>query len=683
MNSKIALSFLNNPHLSGQDERIDEAIDFLIKENQKLVTQLDSSKYQNIINRVIELKVPKSTYLYSFSQNEMLNTKIFHLYNLLAIFLKIKKILKTSKDSSFDIILTIDEQIDEDLRNFDAFLSRPSFMNEKLRSVDDSTEDKNKILLYDDSAKGLVFQDRTIDEYSGGETVDDSGFKRFQEKKQLYDSMTSYINSETVFSQDNQDTIFNFQYLINNYFNRFVEKYLEKNPELNNKLKFFYKGGTTMGILYWKYNELSGDLFKDYNKFFKRSDSDYSLQLDSKTPDYDKYYVELTILKYNIIQSIKKFMNRYSHYLLPTDKINNKEKLIEKLYELNNIIDNGKKEGNPDYLFNNVKKIVGLTVDRSTYMIEEIPSGSKFINFNKQGLAKADIGINVDELNKNGKLESSHRNDFYITIKGNNPVLIQLGSNESPLYYYTNESNYFVRKSTLSNFNLSRVKYNFIVYMRLTTGEYSTINVPSEIIDVPIPKKNDFKIKSVNLKDDIKSYQIKVNDDLLIYNSYTIKAFITDIYKALFSEVTVPWLAGKYQKKIERVFFLLQVNLGNRLSQDEFDKLQEEIRKNMTPDNFVVDVNPSKFNAQTILDKTLLKEFIEKLNGVTCKSPRTKECENFGKLVYEKMTNLKFFKFTNTGVDDNRESVPYLKKYLKYKNKYLELKENLKKMNLN
>ena len=128
-------------------------IDFLIKENQKLVTQLDSSKYQNIINRVIELKVPKSTYLYSFSQNEMLNTKIFHLYNLLAIFLKIKKILKTSEDSSFDIILTIDEQIDEDLRNFDAFLSRPSFMNEKLRSVNDPTEDKNKILLYDDSAK--------------------------------------------------------------------------------------------------------------------------------------------------------------------------------------------------------------------------------------------------------------------------------------------------------------------------------------------------------------------------------------------------------------------------------------------------------------------------------------------------------------------------------------------------
>ena len=264
MNSNIALNLISDQHLIGQKGRIDEAIEFLIKENKKMVTQLDANKYQNLINKVLNLSKPQSTKLFSFSNDEILNSSLFHYYSLVGIFLRLKKLLKSG--DTFDIISVIDEAIEKDLENFESFLIKPDFMNDELR------EETEQIYMYNSNKKGLIFSDRQIESVSSYEN--DEGFDRFLEKKKLYDVMTTYINSEVVFNFDNQDLIFNFQYLVNNYFNRIIEVYLEKHPELNQKLKFIYKGGTTMSILFMKYNELSNNMFSEYEDYFKRSDSD-------------------------------------------------------------------------------------------------------------------------------------------------------------------------------------------------------------------------------------------------------------------------------------------------------------------------------------------------------------------------------------------------------------------------
>ena len=86
---------------------------------------------------------------------------------------------------------------------------------------------------------------------------------------------------------------------------------------INEKLKFIYKGGTTMSIIFMKYNEISNNMFSEYEDYFKRSDSDYSLQLDWDTPNFNRYYQDLVILNYNILQRIKMFrLMKHVLYLL-------------------------------------------------------------------------------------------------------------------------------------------------------------------------------------------------------------------------------------------------------------------------------------------------------------------------------------------------------------------------------
>ena len=203
------------------------------------------------------------------------------------------------------------------------------------------------------------------------------------------------------------------------------------------------------------------------------------------------------------------------------------------------------------------------------------------------------------------------------------------------------------------------------------------MNVPAEIVDIPISKYNDFKIKKYIIKNEIKTYKNIRPDNILLYNSYTIKSFIDDIYKAIFIEPSYkPWMANKYKKKIERVLFLLQVNLGNRLTPEEFNTLQIELKKVLQ--NSTGQIDTQTINSE-ILEKILLKKFIDENNKV--KFDKTSDSNEYIALIRKKLNNLTYFPFNkdNTGVDKDIEEVPYLKKYLKYKHKYLNFKKFGKK----
>lgn len=603
---------------------------------------------------------------------------------------------KDEKNDKFDIILKIDEEIETDLDNFDSFFIKPDFIDDKLREVNKysaSEEEKNQVYMFNNKADGLVFEDRKI-EYKSDD-IGDEGFLRFQQKKKLYDSMTTYINNETVFKHSEQETIFNFQYLINNYYNRFIQKYIERYPELDQKLKFIYKGGTTMGIIFEKYNEISGDKFKmEYEEYFKRSDSDYSLQLQANLGKelFNEHYYKMVILNYNLCQKIKNFINNYSDYILPLKVIDNETLIRQKIDELDEIV---KDEENK--IFEDVESVIGITVDKSTYMKEDIPNDATFINFNKEA-DFADYNsdfdyeepFEVEKLNRTKTLPNSYRGDFYVTKNdNNNPMLVSIGtSNTTPLFFYSNEANYFIRTDKVTNFNLGRIKYNFVVYLKMkpegmfsNTSKYCALNVPAEIADIPVPKYNDFKLLKFNFKTDSKTYKHIRNNNILLYNSYTITSFIEDIYKAIFDEPRLPWLAAKYQKKIERLFFLLEVNLGNRLSQREFNILQKELKDKVRKNSLLIDIDD---NVKSILNKTELSNYLKKNETISCEVKSAGDCKDYFELVYNKISNLTYFKFDRevTQFDQQIEKVPYLKKYYKYKNKYLNLKKNLKKMNL-
>ena len=783
MNINSIYSMVNNSNLKTKQNEIDDAIDYLIKEITKLADQLNYSKYKKLVDTAYNLSNKSRTYVYNFSTNSFINEGIFKIYSLLAIYLRISKLLnynsiikittslgkvnvndsiielylspnevkdepifnkpyqlkyRPSKNAEwesiyevifkgkensryrfyydietpriptngelivvpndkevdgFDIISKIDDEIESDLDKFDFFLRKPDFIDDKLREVNDySLEEKNQVYMYNNLTNGLVFEDRKIEH-----KVDDGkSLKKFQQKKKLYDSMTSYINSETVFKQSNQETIFNFQYLINNYYNRFIQKYIQQYPELDQRLKFIYKGGTTMGIIFEKYNEISSDMFKeDYQEYFKRSDSDYSLQLqaDLGKETFNEHYYNMVILNYNLSQKIKKMINSYAEYILPLKEIDNERLIRQKIDDLDKIVNDEENE-----IFEKVESVIGITVDKSTYMKEDIPSNATFINFNKQADFKdynSDFDYeephDIEELNRIKTLPNSYRSDFYVTKNNNdNPMLVSFGPNNStPLFFYTNETNYFVRTDKITNFNLGRIKYNFVVYLKMkpqgmfgTTSQYCALNVPAEIADIPVPKYNDFKLSKFNLKEGTKTYKNIRNNNILLYNSYTIISFIEDIYKAIFDEPKLPWLAVKYMKKIERLFFLLEVNLGNRISRKEFDILQKDIRDNIKMDSLSIEFSE---RGKEILNKTELKNYLERNDKIFCDLTSSGDCKEYAKIVYDKLTNLKYFKFKRniTQLDEEIEEVPYLNKYLKYKNKYLNLKKKFEKNEFN
>jgi hypothetical protein len=702
MNINSVYDILNNSSLNSKENNIDKSIDYLREQISILANKLDYSKYKKLVDNATNISNTSKNYIYNFNTNTVINEGIYKIYGLLAIYLKIKKILNINNSTQpFDIISKINEEIESDLKNFDSFFIKPYFMNDKLRDVNNSDENNNQVYMFNNEREGLEFKDREI---TNSEDEDSKkSMEAFQQKKQLYDVMTDYINYETVYSQGNQELIFNFQYLVNSYYNKFLEEYIKRNPELKDNLRFLYKGGTTMGILFEKYNKITNDLYRyEYGQFFKRSDSDYSLQLQNnlgvKNTNQEKYlnektnfnlhYYKLVILNYNLCQKIKKMIILYADYILPFKIINNEDKIRETMEKLDEKV----KDPDNNKVFEKIESVVGIVVDKSTYKRETIPPNTQFLNFNKlTKLSKHQVDYTDDDYEPAGdetsfEFDNSYRKDFYVTkTKNNHPVVYSIGeTNSTPLFYYCNETNYFTRNVDITNFNLSRIKYNFIIYMKLKSPingiNYCYLNVPAEIADIPIPKYNDFKTVGFNLTTNIKTYKHIKNENILLYNSYTNIYFLKDLYKALFDEVKFPWEAQKYDKKIQRIFFLLEIDLGNKLSQHEFNLLQYEFKK-IHPDtlSFNMDENVSR-----ILDKVELYNFLTRNKTYKCSDipnlDDKKKCEEYINLVSHKLRNLTYYQFDSgkTEYADPVEHVPYLKKYLKYKNKYL----NLKKMNL-
>ena len=496
---------------------------------------------------------------------------------------------------------------------------------------------------------------------------------------------------------------------------------------------FLYKGGTTMQIIYKKYQKLydNNNFFKEVIKnFFARSDSDYQIFIDkviySNDNDYNKIFYDINKLVYNILFQIKKYFNEYN-YIINFNLVND-DILKQKLNKINSILSDNKKKLD---FFDPVNTFIGITYGNTSYFSEEIPENFKyyalkdstenyddenndeddkisinpippFFNHNKND--KISINPVPPFLNHNKKKEiskkeefikyrkiSSIRKDFYITgidIKGNNkynPKLISLNNKneDNGIFMYLNETNIFKTNNGTTNFNLFRSKINTVAYFKTKNNEYGFINFPSELIDISISKYNDEKIKTTNLNTDIKKYKHIYNNNELHFNSYTIIGFINDIAKALFYENEYPWGDVKYLKKINRIISLMLIYLNNKYSNmNDFIKLFKKLLNDNSTDiyNFSFTCINKDSNVNITAEKDIFK-IIELTQGVIDNINTTPDdVKQKIKDMIQTINNL-LDKFIITqvqsGYNDNPENVPYLEKYLKYKNKYLQLKNKL------
>jgi hypothetical protein len=543
----------------------------------------------------------------------------------------------------------------------------------------------------------------------------DDGRNVFNQKKIFYNLLTDFIASEKIYTDDKQDTIFLFQYLVNTFFNTFIKLYNDKNKYNDTDLFFLYKGGTVMQILYKKYIDLfdNPDFLRAYDANFKRSDSDYSIFINKQKfnhpNQYNKIFYDMNILTYNILGKIKNILtdNKIGKYILPLNTIIPDE-LSSKLNKVNQTLVS--KRGDLD-LFKDVDKFIGLTVNDITYMNESIPEKFNIHKLEDKNGNEDNVSLSKkEEMFYTNKKVSVNRQGFFVsTIKDRTrppkTKIIMINDQSSNIdsngiYNYFNQTNKFSRSGSSQDFNdftLHRMKINCILYYKTFelngVVKYGFFNCPGELIDVPIAKIDDYKLEkqSTHVLKYYKNYlnENKIYSKNLIFKSYSLEGFIYDLLLT-FTEVNLPWKVDKYNKKLIRLSLLILLLLYNEYNKDYRVNLIDFCEKYIA---YLSDIRNDynhllnyKINTKEELRKDeLVKLYIEYFCSLKTKIRNSTERTKYNEMtktikdIFDKF--ILYLKKTNKNIisdyDKDNEKVPYLKKYLKYKKKYLKLKTDI------
>lgn len=540
------------------------------------------------------------------------------------------------------------------------------------------------------------------DKKKSGEVLDD-----FSQKKKFYDLNTEFISRDKIFVDSKQDLIFKYQYLINNFFNKYINEYIKKNNLETDDLLFIYKGGTFMKILFQKYNDIlkSNKQFMKMNEdYFKRSDSDYALFISPKFDrnKYTKHYYWMNVMTYNILTRISSFIDENISDILPINEIEEKD-LIKQLEKVNKLLwddrdrEQVEKQKRLTY-FDGVKEFIGISIGDKTYMKEKIPDKFHLKILKSTSLTDNstikhnDEYIDKSEFMKKNKHIPIQRNPFYITVKEESKKYYQALCNidkkplDTGVFQYYNETNRFhtLFGNKINYFTLHRVKLNVILYFKTwskydTNVAYGFFQAPSELIDIPISIYDDYK-KNIDFNEYIHKYENNIDNINFIFNAYSIYGIIDDICKAIFVEQEYPWGDVKYEKKINRLVYFFLIYLNNSYSNwDEIKTKLEEYFNN----NF--DISKSKLTFKTYGDKDISEDnlydkilkYLSDVNNRVKSSTNSEFVKNMDIIKQIFLSNLNMFvqeEIPDDISETGTEPVPYLKKYLKYKQKYLALK---------
>ncbi len=152
-------------------------------------------------------------------------------------------------------------------------------------------------------------------------------------------------------------------------------------------------------------------------------------------------------------------------------------------------------------------------------------------------------------------------------------------------------------------FDLYRIKFNIKLnkIMNMTSGSVEELNIPSEFIDVSIPKFYDFNLtelrrKIYNNKHYIDYFSKIDNTRLSLYNvlSTNLKYTIKDLNGALYEQSTfIPWNDNKYNKRIIRLLFIIFVGYFKKATKEnsvkQFNIVFDKFISNL--DNLISNIN--------------------------------------------------------------------------------------------
>lgn len=436
---------------------------------------------------------------------------------------------------------------------------------------------------------------------------------------------------------------------------------------------FLYKGGNVFRSLFVNYTKLlpaDKSLLEEYKDLIKMSDLDFQILIKPNINDFDKVFDDLSERVFDVLCLIKtRVLNDPITFGITFNFQN--DILIDFVDKLNMKLSE---------LFKN---------DIHTYKIEQVICGNSY--YSKIPIVSPVTQYDYLTSSKKYIFDvnkiSSDRNNVVMTLSGGDNVNIYEITNDSMMYVTYNDVIEFSHNFSNVKFNLIRIKINIVAIINID-GAINAINIPGEFIDIAIPHKTTRELTkyfadpgSKKFSEDYATYVYKNMEDIK-FKSYSVRKYIEDLHDILYEYNKYPWDSHKHTKQIIRyvtllLFYLIDNHrayskpktlidelvtfiIFNRMSRATID-MTKPLASYLTK---LADLNDSIDPS----DKKLVAQFNNHLNIVL--SVVIQFFLAFGETQTVDLPALTITDITQLGGS-------YRKKYLKYKQKYLLLKNQM------
>ena len=177
------------------------------------------------------------------------------------------------------------------------------------------------------------------------------------------------------------------------------------------------------------------------------------------------------------------------------------------------------------------------------------------------------------ELNLSNKQVKINKAKDFIVKNINNYKFSELLIRDKNYFHIITVSSFiynYMSESHIVNFDLFRIKFNVLLNKIKKTdlitskSEKIKLNIPSEFLDVSIPKYNDLNLNHIK---ESKNKNLFTNLNFGNYKNiltYSIETIIDDLNILLHKQnIFSPWFDNKYEKRLDRLIFLITYKIIN------------------------------------------------------------------------------------------------------------------------
>lgn len=468
------------------------------------------------------------------------------------------------------------------------------------------------------------------------------------QKKEYSDLSTDIIVTQFLSSDK---SMYNFLSLVYNTFDQAISQYREASNLPMDSIVFVYKGGNILRIIANDFlRELprvaNREINAYYEQFFKRSDADFSIYVRPDLEDYDEIYHDMILLSYllqvRIRQEFETNLSKYFDYF----KYNHEyQKEILKSYYGKVIKSNALTDINNKDFFG--KTFNGIIFGETSYPPDLSFAYKKSYDSNISPIKKDDGKKDND--GKKGGDDGKDEDDQI--------VIGRINQTQSIMSITANQTMDFKSGKGRTKFTLVRTKVIFNYYF-----DNKVSKIGGELIDISIPHRLDSKIHHFFEIMPITKYHLNYKDGTespLVFNSFDLNYLIGDLEYILYEFVTLPWETPKYQKRLNRVFYLyfidLFVNVKDLIERKRIIDDLSKVFINQISDKQDINHIKKAINSLRIPPSLAVNNLLKKLKFILNQSPDTEDpifINNFNEMMDILYKNSKILKQAFTNIKD-------------------------------